>query len=258
MSGKEELREELLEKRRTLTPESMVERSKKIFEQFLHNLNVFFYRFDSEPQNAGKKPVIGMYSPIQNEVDISYLVAHFRKLQYPIAYPKVLDDKEFRFFKTTHDSKFVSKKFNIPEPDDALEEVVPDLVVIPGVAFDIEGHRVGFGRGYFDNYLNLNREKLIAIGLAYDFQVVNKIDNAENDEPMDFVVSESELIIPKFITSDRIPEYYYQHKKAIGVKLYSYEDATTNTTVFTRKKLLDRGYCCETGCRHCPYGFRRS
>ncbi len=84
--------------------------------------------------------------------------------------------------------------YGIPEP--AIKKLVNvdeiEAVVVPGVAFDTEGNRVGYGLGYYDKFLKTTRAKKIA--LAYEIQVIDKIRATENDVPMDYIITEEKVI----------------------------------------------------------------
>ncbi|RLF88523.1 5-formyltetrahydrofolate cyclo-ligase, partial [Thermococci archaeon] len=85
-------------------------------------------------------------------------------------------------------------KFNIMEPREAIdEEVNLDLIVVPGVAFDESGYRLGFGKGYYDRFLRSFRETT-KLGLAYEFQVLEEVPRDEGDIPVDFIITEKRRI----------------------------------------------------------------
>jgi len=67
-----------------------------------------------------------------------------------------------------------------------------DIIIVPGIGFDKEGHRIGFGKGYYDRFLK--KTKALKIGLSMDFQIVDKIQNDEWDIPMDIVITEKRVI----------------------------------------------------------------
>jgi len=91
--------------------------------------------------------------------------------------------------------------FGIPEPLPHLRKPVPlgeiDLVVVPGIAFDIKGNRLGHGYGYYDRLLKdlvSKNPKSRFIGLAYDFQVLDQVPNASHDIPVHAIVTETRVI----------------------------------------------------------------
>lgn len=81
------------------------------------------------------------------------------------------------------------------EPKDHLETIDPnnlDLIFIPGVAFAPNGHRIGYGHGFFDKFLkNTNCPK---IGIAYEFQIVKNIDGEPHDVPVDKIITNKRII----------------------------------------------------------------
>ncbi len=94
--------------------------------------------------------------------------------------------------------------FSLLEPglavrSDPARRSVPeavDLFVVPGVAFDRQGRRLGYGRGFYDRLLALARPDAVAVGLAFDAQVVDRVPAAPHDVPMRAVVTESTVYAP--------------------------------------------------------------
>jgi 5-formyltetrahydrofolate cyclo-ligase len=82
------------------------------------------------------------------------------------------------------------------EPDPAQNEVKPDVFFIPLAAFDRKGHRLGYGRGYFDASLAQARaeRKVLAVGLAYNCQEIPAVPISDHDQRLDFVITESETL----------------------------------------------------------------
>ena len=88
--------------------------------------------------------------------------------------------------------------YNILTPkDEYIRTVSPkliDLILVPGVAFDRKGFRVGYGGGYYDRFFsNLNKD-IFKIGLCYDMQVLPEVPTDSYDIPVDFILTEKELI----------------------------------------------------------------
>ncbi len=85
--------------------------------------------------------------------------------------------------------------FRIEEPDgdDTVDISEIDLVIVPAVAYDRAGNRVGRGKGYYDRLLS--RSRATTIGICYDFQLVDEIETDEFDIPVDFVVADGHPII---------------------------------------------------------------
>lgn len=68
-----------------------------------------------------------------------------------------------------------------------------DVILVPGIVWDISGHRIGFGGGYFDRLLSEKRTDAVAIGLSYDLQVVDAVPNDSWDKAVDLVVTQSRV-----------------------------------------------------------------
>ena len=89
----------------------------------------------------------------------------------------------------------IAGKFGILEPIEIMKIAYKniDLVLVPGIVFDKEGHRIGYGFGYYDKFLR-KVPKAIKIGLAFDFQVIDKIPKEMHDVPVDVIVTEEGVI----------------------------------------------------------------
>lgn len=81
--------------------------------------------------------------------------------------------------------------FRIEEPDgdDYTDVDSIDLVVVPAVAYDRRGNRVGRGKGYYDRLLS--RMKAFTVGVGYDFQIIEEVETEEHDKPVDIVITPS-------------------------------------------------------------------
>jgi len=73
-----------------------------------------------------------------------------------------------------------------PEGEKSSPEKV-DIVVVPAVAFDLQGHRLGYGKGYYDRFLK--KTKAVKVGVAYDFQIVEKLPAEQHDIPVDLIIT---------------------------------------------------------------------
>ncbi|MFH1641393.1 MAG: 5-formyltetrahydrofolate cyclo-ligase [Nanoarchaeota archaeon] len=85
-------------------------------------------------------------------------------------------------------------RYGILEPDDFKKKMDDvDLVIVPGVAFDKEGNRIGYGGGYYDTFLKNSKAK--KIGIAFDMQIVDKIPAEKHDIKVDKIVTESTILL---------------------------------------------------------------
>ena len=98
---------------------------------------------------------------------------------------------EFRKFETFESLN--KGRFGIYEPAGKLLDVTPDIMCVPGVVFDEECNRIGYGGGFYDKYLSAG-VTFIKSALAYDFQVVDKIETECFDIPVDEIFTDKRVI----------------------------------------------------------------
>ena len=113
-----------------------------------------------------------------------------------LALPKV-EGSDVRLYRVDSLAQLAPGRFGIEEPVSGLPEVSPpevDMFVIPGVAFDRRGHRVGFGKGYYDRLLAHAKTGVPVVALAYGFQLVHHIADEPHDRPVCAVVTPHAVI----------------------------------------------------------------
>ena len=132
-----------------------------------------------------------------NEIDTHGMIEDALKNKIVVV-PKVLHHEIEPSVIISFDNLIPSGKFGILEPIEAMK--IPwkkiDLVLVPGIVFDKNGHRIGYGLGFYDKFLK-KVPKAIKIGLAFDFQIVDKVPREEHDVPVDLVVTDKEVIYCK-------------------------------------------------------------
>jgi 5-formyltetrahydrofolate cyclo-ligase len=87
--------------------------------------------------------------------------------------------------------------FGIREPKETSKKATLkgiDLVILPGIAFDLKGERIGYGLGYYDRFLKRLPKKVSLVALAYDFQVVKNISPKKHDRRVSKVITETRII----------------------------------------------------------------
>jgi 5-formyltetrahydrofolate cyclo-ligase len=108
-----------------------------------------------------------------------------------LAVPRIISDTEMVHIRLTEQTELRRNEYGILEPleGEALDPQVFDLVLVPLLGFDLQGQRVGYGKGYYDRFLASCREDVIKVGLSF-FGPVNKIhDTAEWDIPLDYCIT---------------------------------------------------------------------
>ena len=141
---------------------------------------------------------IAYYLPNENEIDTRFIAQNALLAEKQLYLPVFLNNL-IHFYPVDAKTQYQKNQFGIDEPC-VLEESVPvtqfDLMIIPLVLFDAQGHRVGRGAGCYDRFLaNVfdNKNRPVLIGLAYEFQKIESIVAEKWDVPMDYVVTENEI-----------------------------------------------------------------
>ena len=146
-----------------------------------------------------KGRVVAGYVAVAGEIDPAEALAYVEKSGGAIALPRVSDaPPRLRFHTVAAGAPLRTGRFGLSEPPDDAPEVRPhDLaaMIVPGLAFDATGARVGFGGGYYDGVIDDARAGgAIVIGYAYDFQIVDRCPAGPDDRTVDVVVTETRVI----------------------------------------------------------------
>lgn len=184
---KRELRKIYLEKRAALTPEFVKEKSLQIAERF-------FREFD-----LNEIDYLHSFLPIErfNEID-THLIFHrvwFEHANVETAVPRInFERDELESLKFTPFTELVQNAWMIHEP--SHNELVVcekfDIVLVPLLAFDREGYRVGYGKGYYDKFLTNCRSGCVKVGLSYFSPEENIDDLNEYDVKLDYCLTPDE------------------------------------------------------------------
>lgn len=133
------------------------------------------------PDLAHAGTVLG-YWPTDEELDARPLLDRLSRLGARIALPRIDEPGRLTLHLHTAASDLVEGSFGILEPRADAPRVSPpdiDAVLVPGVAFDLRGHRLGYGGGFYDRLLGLLRPDAYTVGLAFECQVLGEALPAE-------------------------------------------------------------------------------
>lgn len=174
--NKKELRKAIREKKRAMSAEEIEAKSRALTEAFLR----------SEAYHAAK--TIYGYLPYNQEVRTVALLEQALRDGKRVAVPKCYGD-EMRFIYMTDLSAVEKGYAGIPEPiaDGPVADDETALVLMPGMAFDPAGHRIGYGGGFYDKFLAREPDHP-TLALCYDFQVLPHLETEEFDIPVDAVI----------------------------------------------------------------------
>ena len=173
---KKELRSMIRAKKRAITEEEIVSKSEALGRLF------------RETEQYKKAEAIYFYLPYNQEVRTVPMLEQALLDGKKVAVPKVYGE-EMRFLYITDLSRIGKGYSGIPEPidDDPVAEDPSALVLMPGLAFDPQGHRIGYGGGFYDRFLSQEPEHP-TVALCYDFQMLDKLETEEFDIPVDLVL----------------------------------------------------------------------
>jgi 5-formyltetrahydrofolate cyclo-ligase len=166
--------------RRSVLPEYRTARAYAVAERVL-NL----------PEVASAATVM-LYGAAPEEVDVSVLEFALRERGVRIAYPRVAGSRTLTVHWVDDPDVLLQGTFGLLEPPEttpAAEVSRLSAIIVPGVAFDREGNRLGFGGGYYDALLGGPYPVPPTIGVAYDEQIVDAVPHDERDRPTDVVVT---------------------------------------------------------------------
>jgi len=141
---------------------------------------------------------VALYAPFGSEVDPLSLTAIANASSHRFAFPRIEKDARALAFAVCAPQDLVPGPFGTREPPGgaltvALDEL--DLVLVPGVAFDLEGGRVGRGGGYYDATLSLLALRTRRLGLAFEVQLVAQVPREPHDGLLDGVVTEARTVL---------------------------------------------------------------
>jgi 5-formyltetrahydrofolate cyclo-ligase len=142
--------------------------------------------------------VVSGYWPIDDEFDDRPLLDHFAKAGHVCALPVVTMKHaplEFRAWRPG-DAMIVGR-LDIPEPLPDAQTVEPSMLLVPLLAFDRAGFRLGYGGGFYDRTLARLRatSPIVAIGVAFAAQEVDEVPRGHSDQPLDWVVTERRAVV---------------------------------------------------------------
>lgn len=133
-----------------------------------------------------KPTCVGLYSAIEQEIDLSSIFKKCQKLQICTAYPRITDDV-ITFHKVDSLNTLNLKSHGIYEPCLTSPLVVPDLLVVPGLAFTGSGKRLGRGKGHYDRYLS--QHPVRTISLAFSWALLDDLPTEHHDVKIHRVIS---------------------------------------------------------------------
>ncbi len=182
---KKNFRKKIQKKRNNLSVEYRGKSSKLIAEKFFSTVHYI------------SSKIILIYHPFKSEVDTAIIIREALKNKKNIVLPRVHNNKLELFFVNNPSEQLERGSYHIMEPVAELCRPAKisdiDLAVVPGVSFDKNLNRLGYGGGYYDKILLQIPPKVKKIALCFDIQVVNSIPVLEHDIKIDMLITETKI-----------------------------------------------------------------
>ena len=178
-----------------LRNKSLLQRKKKYLTVKKFNFNLIFKLIRKHFHK--KKIIIAGYYPSNYEVNILNFLEEASKKKFKIVLPVIKSSNKMSFKSWIFKEPLYVSKFGILEPNNLGKEIIPDLIMVPLVAFDRKLNRIGYGKGYYDRSLqkiNKIKKKTITLGIAYSFQKCATIPTNKYDFKLNYVFTEQGII----------------------------------------------------------------
>ncbi|MDA3903486.1 MAG: 5-formyltetrahydrofolate cyclo-ligase [Desulfuromusa sp.] len=181
--GKKSIRKQFLDCRKQLDLQTYAHLSQQVQQQ-LAGSECFI-----------RARTLALYSPINNEVATEQIFTVATQLNKQIYFSRVAGE-ELDFFEVNTINELVPGAFGVAEPVSGKKISVAelDLIVVPGVAFDLLGGRLGYGRGFYDRLLAGKLSSTVSVGFCFESQLCDLLPTEAHDQGLDFIATETKFI----------------------------------------------------------------
>lgn len=183
---KKQIRKEIIKKRMSLSPSEISEKSKLIFKNLL-SLGLF-----------KKNMKVLVFMDFKNEVSTKLINNYILDNNMTLLLPKAdLTTRELVIQDVKSLNTLVLSDYGILEPTDShpvVDYSEIDLIIAPGVAFDEERYRLGYGGGFYDKLLSKKRKDTMVVAIAFDIQFVNSVPRESHDKKIQCIVTETRIL----------------------------------------------------------------
>jgi 5-formyltetrahydrofolate cyclo-ligase len=186
--AKRELRKRMRSVRAAIPPAAIAQRSRSIIDRLV-TLDAW-----------GSSKTVALFMSMPDEVQLEELIRIAREEHKRVALPVVVDGAKALTFRAPFDGAIahalVTSPFGIQEPAEdapvvAYDEI--DLAIVPALAIDPRGHRIGYGAGYYDHTLTL-MTRALRVAVAFDFQLIAEVPIRADDVPVTWIVTDARVM----------------------------------------------------------------
>ena len=185
ISQKKNLRKILTQKRNLIKKNSSKSFSLELFSKLINKINFKDIQF------------VASFNSIRSEISTLELNRKIIECKKVLSFPVIENNSNKLIFKKFNSNEVLKLgKFDIMEPDNENDVVIPQLFFVPCLGFDLEGYRIGYGGGYYDQtFAELKKFnlKFYTVGFAFDEQKQDEIPIEDFDYKLDFVLTEKQL-----------------------------------------------------------------
>lgn len=181
------IRKEILALREALAPEEVYAKSQKVSDKLINTImyeksnNIFTY--------------LNFRNEIRTDIIINHALSNNKNIFIPLCNSSI---KELVLCKMNSWNDLKPNKMGILEPVNETIQIANrkliDIAIVPGAVFDRQGNRIGYGAGYYDKFFFSLKNDILKIGVCYSFQVVESVTPSAHDVPMDYIITENEII----------------------------------------------------------------
>ena len=136
---------------------------------------------------------LSLYYPSNYEVNVLSLFPIIKKIKIKILLPVIKPNNQMNFVEWKHLDPLKVNEFGMLEPCLANKPLIPDFMLVPLLAFDDNNNRLGYGKGFYDKFLNKflkNKNKITTIGVAFSFQKYNNLPVSNLDIKLNYILTE--------------------------------------------------------------------
>jgi len=173
---------------------ALTTRKKNYFEISAHFFNPLLTILKKQRKN--KTTLLSLYYPSNCEANVLNLFQLIKKIKTKTLLPITKPNNQMNFVEWQYLDPLKVNNFGMLEPSLEKKSLIPDVMLVPLLAFDSQNTRLGYGKGFYDKFLNKflkKRKKITTIGVAFSFQKYNKLPISNLDIKLDYVLTEKGL-----------------------------------------------------------------
>ena len=178
--GKARLREKYKQLRANRHREGTLKDGNRLAENFMESVSF------------ASPAIVSGYWPILSEIDIRPLLKFLYGCGNVVCLPTIVNHHlPLKFRQWGPSDRLRSAAFNTFEPNETKPQMEPEVIIVPLLAFDNKGRRLGYGGGYYDRTLDsFGQTKIVTVGVGYEMQLVERVPAGRNDVALDWIVTE--------------------------------------------------------------------